>query len=117
MPTRAHTPCRVPTCPHLRPCPTHATDTRTHAERIERTPHRAGTYSTAAWKRLRARVLAEQPLCRLCQEQGRVTLATEVDHIVSFATDMALFLDRQNCQGLCKPCHSAKTRRERSLSR
>lgn len=61
----------------------------------------------AAWDRLRARVLATEPLCRHCRAKGRVTVATQVDHIRPKAqggTD-----DLGNVQPLCRPCHEAKT--------
>lgn len=63
-----------------------------------------------AWERLRAAVLAEEPLCRECAKAGRVTAAEDVDHIVPRArggTD-----DRANLQPLCAPCHSTKTATE-----
>ncbi|MAG35262.1 MAG: HNH endonuclease [Dehalococcoidia bacterium] len=59
-----------------------------------------------AWRALRAQVLAEEPFCRSC---GSPTPATDVDHITPKrigGTDA-----RYNLQGLCKPCHSAKTLR------
>jgi 5-methylcytosine-specific restriction protein A len=43
-------------------------------------------------------------------KQGRVTLATQVDHIVALVnggTDDRF--DDSNRQGLCDPCHDAKT--------
>lgn len=58
-----------------------------------------------AWRRLRAAVLAERPLCALCQRQGRVVPATEVDHVDNDPANN----DRDNLQSLCKPCHSRKT--------
>lgn len=66
----------------------------------------------ADWRRLRAIVMREEPLCRECTKNGRVEPTTEVDHIVPHRGDEQLRLDRKNCQGLCTPCHSAKTARE-----
>ncbi len=63
------------------------------------------TYSMA-WRRLRAEILAAEPLCRMCMSNGVVTRATEVDHIDEDATNN----DPANLQPLCKPCHSRKTR-------
>jgi len=67
-------------------------------------------YNTANWQRLRAAVLAREPLCRECQRQGMVTAAHVVDHIVPVqdgGTDAT-----SNLQPLCASCHNAKTQRE-----
>jgi 5-methylcytosine-specific restriction endonuclease McrA len=55
----------------------------------------------AAWRRLRATVLREQPLCAVC----RTEWATDCDHINNDPTDNR----RENLQGLCHECHSRKT--------
>jgi 5-methylcytosine-specific restriction endonuclease McrA len=48
-------------------------------------------------------------LCAICQNQGRTTLAQEVDHIVPFnGKDDPLRLDPQNLQSLCIPHHREK---------
>jgi 5-methylcytosine-specific restriction protein A len=65
-------------------------------------------YNTAAWRRLRVRVLREEPVCRVC---GRAP-STQVDHIRPHDGDVYLFADRANCQGVCAPCHSRKTATE-----
>lgn len=52
-------------------------------------------------------VLSEQPLCPECQRVGRITPATEVDHIDNDASNN----ERSNLVGLCKPHHSEKTAR------
>lgn len=65
-----------------------------------------------AWSRLRASVLSRSPLCVMCQAQGRVTVANEVDHIVPIRLAPERRLDESNLQTLCKPCHSTKTARE-----
>ena len=55
----------------------------------------------AAWRKLRAAVLREQPLCAC----GCGQLATDVDHIDNDPTNN----ERDNLQGLCHECHSRKT--------
>ncbi|MAO13716.1 HNH endonuclease [Marinobacter sp.] len=64
---------------------------------------------SAAWARLRAEVLANEPLCRHCKARGLVTPATEVDHIVDSRDDYSDDNSRENLQSLCTPCHSLKT--------
>lgn len=59
----------------------------------------------AAWRRLRAAVLADEPLCRMCWQMGRTTAATAVDHINNDPTDNR----RESLQPLCDSCHSRKT--------
>lgn len=64
---------------------------------------------------MRKRVLAEEPLCRECSRAGRIAATTIADHIKPKAeggTD-----DRDNYQGLCKPCSTAKTARESGRAR
>ena len=63
-------------------------------------------YGSARWRRLRALVLNEEPLCRLCERQGKTTAADTVDHIKEHKGDVALFYDRDNLQPLCASCHS-----------
>ena len=58
-----------------------------------------------AWRKLRAQVLREEPWCRRCGRES-----TEVDHRIPRSqggTD-----DRENLQGVCKPCHSRKGAKE-----
>jgi 5-methylcytosine-specific restriction enzyme A len=64
------------------------------------------------WRRARAAYLARHPLCVPCRAAGRLASATVVDHIVPHGGDPVLFWDEGNWQGLCKPCHDAKTARE-----
>jgi 5-methylcytosine-specific restriction protein A len=64
---------------------------------------------TAAWLNMRKRHLALNPLCVHCQQEGRYTQATDVDHIIPHKGDYNLFFDTENLQSLCKSCHSRKT--------
>jgi 5-methylcytosine-specific restriction protein A len=66
----------------------------------------------ARWRRARLAFLARHPLCATCQAEGRLVPATDVDHVVPHRGDQRLFWDESNWQGLCKPCHDAKTARE-----
>ena len=68
-------------------------------------------YSTARWQRLRKVQLSKEPLCRYCSEQGRVTMATDVDHIVPIAAGGEAY-DEGNLQSLCRSCHSSAKQRE-----
>lgn len=68
--------------------------------------------NSAAWARLRAQVIAEEPLCRHCLARGLVSPTTDVDHIINGEGDYSDDNSRENLQGLCRPCHSQKTRVE-----
>ncbi|WP_328804780.1 HNH endonuclease signature motif containing protein [Noviherbaspirillum galbum] len=67
----------------------------------------------AAWRKLRASVLAAQPLCADCQRLGLTVPASEVDHVDNDPTNN----ERSNLMGLCKPCHSSKTQRHEYFKR
>ncbi|MGC4075432.1 MAG: HNH endonuclease signature motif containing protein [Rubrivivax sp.] len=108
MPTAAPKPCTWPGCPSLvrdgsGRCEKH----RQLADRQRGTARERG-YSSK-WERAREGYLRANPLCRTCQAQQLLELATVVDHIVPHKGDMGLFWDRTNWQPLCKPCHDAKT--------
>lgn len=56
---------------------------------------------------MRAELFAREPLCAECKRLGRVTLATQRDHIKPLAEGGVD--DETNVQGLCEPCHEAKS--------
>ena len=61
-----------------------------------------------AWQQQRERILTrDNGLCCMCSKAGRVSLATDVDHIVNKAQGGSD--DDANLQSLCRPCHKAKT--------
>jgi len=67
----------------------------------------------ADWQRVRRAVLDAEPLCRMCNAVGRVTAATEVDHIAGFGgLDDPRRLDATNLRPLCAPCHRSRTARQ-----
>lgn len=67
------------------------------------------------WQQARARFLAKHPLCCMCEEEGKVTAATVVDHINPHKGNDALMWDETNWQPLCDHHHSStKQRMEKS---
>ena len=58
-------------------------------------------------QRIRKQVFDEQPICVMCKAKGKVTLATEVDHIVALVNGGED--SHENRQALCTPCHQVKT--------
>lgn len=55
---------------------------------------------------VRARRLRLEPLCRFCKKEGRVTIASVVDHIKPHKGNEALFFDLANTQSLCESHHN-----------
>lgn len=101
MPTAPLRACNVPGCaarcdPGRSRCRAHGS-TRT----TSRSPNTV--YAAPRWKRLRAQVLAEEPICRICR-----TRPSEVaDHILELLDGGAPF-DRSNLQGACTACNVSK---------
>jgi 5-methylcytosine-specific restriction endonuclease McrA len=72
-------------------------------------------YNTSRWRKLRLKILAQQPLCKICERMGKVTASDTVDHIIPHKGNPKLFWDVNNLQGVCKSCHdSIKAAEERS---
>jgi 5-methylcytosine-specific restriction protein A len=97
---RAAKVCSEPGCPNLQPCPEHRKVPWQGSTRSQRLPR--------GWRKLRRFVLSRDPLCRICGQ----TPSTECDHIVP-GDDHSL----DNLQGVCGPCHTAKTQKEASEAR
>lgn len=68
-----------------------------------------------ALQRARDKLFARDPLCAECKKHGRVTIATIRDHKLALAfggEDV-----EENTQGLCGPCHDAKSKTEAAEGR
>lgn len=101
--TKPRQPCPVPGCPNLQPCPVH-----------HKQPW-AGRRGFEGYKdeylRLRAQVLKEEPVCRICGLRPSVT----VDHVIPKSqggTD-----DRSNLRGACKECHDERSKAQAARGR
>lgn len=85
-------------------CPDHPRNWRRQEKRGTRQERGYGS----EWTRLRERILLrDKGLCQPCDYQGKVSPATEVDHIVPKSqggTD-----DQTNLQSICSACHKIKT--------
>lgn len=114
MPYKPKKPCAHPGCPELvtgRFCEKHQKQDRQRYDQQRGTAAQRGY--DARWRRLRAMVLAEEPLCRECLRQGRVTPATDVHHIDGDARNMR----RENLEPLCHECHSRHTAKHQAFGR
>lgn len=66
---------------------------------------------TRRWRKIRAQKMADNPLCEMCEKEGRITSATEVHHKIPVestqdparAEMLAYSLD--NLMSLCRDCH------------
>jgi 5-methylcytosine-specific restriction enzyme A len=98
-------PCNRFPCPELQPCKVH-TKTLHDAQR--------GTANSRGynyrWQQYTKHYLRKNPLCAMCQREGRVEAATLVDHIIPVqSADDPLFWDPKNHWGLSRRCHGIKT--------
>ena len=64
------------------------------------------------WRKLRRIHLDKHPLCLHCEAEGKLTEASEVDHVVPVKIAPQRRLDPTNLQSLCKSHHSQKTTAE-----
>ena len=68
-------------------------------------------YNTAAWARLRTAKLARDPMCKPCEDAGRLTMANTVDHNHAISDGGLAFPSLDDLTSMCPPCHGAKTAR------
>ena len=64
------------------------------------------------WSSARRVFLRGHPLCRYCEQMGRLTPANVVDHIIPHKGDSALFWDQTNWQPLCTYHHNSTKQSE-----
>ena len=81
---------------------------RQHESLLDSTYGKDKRYQSALWVAIRLEVLSLQPLCRDCEAQGMITVATVADHIKP-VTSGGEFYDMNNLQGLCTSCHARKS--------
>jgi 5-methylcytosine-specific restriction protein A len=72
----------------------------------------SGVYKRKKWEMTRRAVLARDPICKVCDK----ALSTEVDHIVPLAEGGDPYR-LEGLQGICSPCHWAKTGAENARGR
>jgi 5-methylcytosine-specific restriction endonuclease McrA len=74
----------------------------------------SGFYNSKAWKQLRARHIAEHPICVECEKEGKIRPATVVDHRIPVDEDQTRSLDSVNLQSLCDYHHIRKTNADKA---
>ena len=108
MPSKPKRPCAFPGCPCLaaeggRYCERHNTIQRKNYDRYNRFPDMNRKYGRA-WKQIRERYAARNPLCERCLSEGRMTPVDEVHHIVPIKKGGTNSED--NLMSLCRSCHN-----------
>ena len=64
---------------------------------------------TWTWTKARNAYLQDNPLCVYCGQDGRITAANVVDHIIPHQGNQELFWDSEgNWQSLCAPHHNSE---------
>lgn len=69
--------------------------------------HNPELYQSREWVILSKQVRQEEPFCRECLKKGITTLTEVTDHIKAVRLGGS-FYDRDNLQGLCRPCNNGK---------
>jgi 5-methylcytosine-specific restriction protein A len=121
MPALPAKPCRKAGCNTLTRDPSgHCDRHQGEAKPGSFADKRRGTAASRGygydWQKRRQRVMQrDSGLCQPCLKAGRVSVATDVDHIKPRSeqgTD-----DDDNLQAICRACHTAKTATESARSR
>ena len=106
-------PCKHPGCRQLSSdgyCEEHKADGKPWAKKNKKPRLRGRKLQNE-----RKKLFDDQPLCVQCQTEGRVSVATQRDHIVPLAEGGEDVLE--NTQGLCDDCHDKKTKEESKRGR
>ena len=109
MPKRPKRPCSHPGCSRLTDgqyCDEHRKIAQYYYNRFERDPDTNKRYGRA-WRLIRMQYIQSHPLCEQCGQEGRLTPAEEVHHILPLANGGTH--DAGNLMALCKSCHSRIT--------
>ena len=107
LPYKPKKPCAYPGCHRLtnsRYCEEHAKQEARRYNRYDRDPESNKRYDRK-WQKIRAAFLSANPLCELCQLEGRLTPAELVHHKIKI-TDGGTN-KWSNLQTLCQQHHSS----------
>ena len=111
MPRRPKLPCRRSGCPELvEPgegyCPKHKKENNRYIKQNRTDKDIAPFYDSKEWKRLRKLKLATNPLCEVCEREGRTTIATIVHHKEEIRKGGDYLPTLEELESVCLPCHS-----------
>ena len=106
MPRKPKRPCAYQGCPKLtdeRYCDEHKKLEAKMYDRYRRSPEHRKRYGYQ-WRKIRRAFLSEHPFCEMCRKDERLTIATEVHHILPLSHGGSN--EKENLMPLCKSCHS-----------
>ena len=110
MPYKPKHPCAYPGCGRLavseQYCAEHKKQMDKQYNQHQRDPASNKRYGRS-WKRIRDRYIKANPLCEECKNQGKLTPAEEIHHIIPLSKDGGN--NEENLMSLCKSCHSRIT--------
>jgi 5-methylcytosine-specific restriction protein A len=78
---------------------------------FERAVSNYSFYNSRKWRKAAERFKQANPLCVMCQDEGKVTPAQFADHIIRIEDGGSRF-DESNLQSLCEFHHNQKSGRE-----
>lgn len=107
MPYRAGRICAHPGCNEIVYTGSRC---RAHVETFHDQPYRQW-YRSSRWREIRTTQLQREPWCAMCMAEGRMTPATEVDHIIPHRGNEHKFYSGP-FQSLCGKHHAMKTHGE-----
>ena len=106
MPYKAKKPCAKQGCRELtsnRFCETHAKEAMKDYNKYRRDPDSNKRYGRQ-WRKVREAFLSTNPVCGICEQDGRVIPAVTVHHKKKLTEGGTHAFS--NLEGLCSACHS-----------
>ena len=69
-------------------------------------------YNSRRWRSYAHKLRKQNPLCKICMNEGRTTPSSMVDHIKPINHGGPIW-DVDNLQCLCKKCHAVKSSKDK----
>ncbi len=73
--------------------------------RVERRQSARQRGYSSTWNRLAETHKACNPLCQVCEAEGRTTIATISHHVTAVASGGAVLVGQDELVSVCSPCH------------
>ena len=69
-------------------------------------------YNSRQWRTFSHQLRKDEPICRICNKEGRTTPCEMVDHIKPINKGGSIW-DKSNLQPLCNKCHAKKSGKDK----